>query len=137
MNNFQFMEQALVYAKQGAKKDCVPVGCVLIYDQKIIAGAHNWQAPFEHAELLVIQESYHKIGEKIRNATLYVTLEPCSMCASMIALCHIQKTVFGAYDTKNGGVEHTCQIPIQNAIGGVMEEACGELLSKYFQGKRV
>ncbi len=130
------MKQALAYAKQAQKSDFVPVGCLLVYDGHVIASAHNGQAPFEHAEYVVIRQAYALIGEKIREATIYVTLEPCAMCAAMMALCGIKSVIFGAYDTKNGGLDHTQKILIPNVIGGIMEKECGEILSQYFQGKR-
>lgn len=135
MNN-DFMKQALVYAKQGQEKDCVPVGCVLVYSHKVIAGAHNGKAPFEHAEFLVVREAYPIIGENIREATLYVTLEPCTMCAAMLSLCGIRSVVFGAYDTKSGGLDHRQTISIPHVVGGIREQECGQLLTQYFQGKR-
>ncbi len=131
-----FMRQALVYAKQGQENDCVPVGCVLVYDHKIIAGAHNGQAPFEHAEYLVIRQAYALIGERIREATIYVTLEPCTMCAAMLSLCGIKSVVFGAYDMKYGGLDHAQKIILPHVVGGIMEKECGVILSQYFQGKR-
>lgn len=130
------MKQALSCAKQGQKRDAVPVGCVLVCDGQVIAAAHNGCAPFEHAEYVVIRQAYTLIGEKIREATIYVTLEPCTMCAAMMALCGIKSVIFGAYDTKNGGLDHTQKILIPNIIGGIMEKECGEILSQYFQGKR-
>lgn len=135
MNN-SYMKQALDYAKQGQEKDSVPVGCVLVHDGQIVASAHNGRAPFEHAEYLVIRQAYTLIGEKIREATLYVTLEPCTMCAAMISLCGIKSVIFGAYDTKNGGLDHAQKIVIPHVIGGIMEKECGKILSQYFQGKR-
>lgn len=135
MNN-DFMPQALAYAKQGQEKDAVPVGCVVVYDHQVIAGAHNGSAPFEHAEYLALCQAYALIGQKIREATIYVTLEPCTMCASMIALCGIKSVVFGAYDTKNGGLDHAKKIRLPHVVGGIMEKECGEILSHYFQGKR-
>lgn len=135
MNN-NFMKQALACAKQGQENDFVPVGCILVQDGQVIATAHNGRAPFEHAEYIVIRQAYALIGEKIREATIYVTLEPCTMCAAMMVLCGIKSVIFGAYDTKNGGLDHTQKILIPNIIGGIMEKECGEILSQYFQGKR-
>lgn len=135
MNN-SHMKQALAYAKQGYEKDSVPVGCVIVHDGQIVASAYNGRAPFEHAEYLVIRQAYALIGEKIRETTLYVTLEPCTMCAAMISLCSIKSVIFGAYDTKNGGLDHGQKIVIPHVIGGIMEKECGEILSQYFQEKR-
>jgi tRNA(adenine34) deaminase len=130
------MKHALAYAKQGQENDCVPVGCVLVYQNHIITGAHNGTAPFEHAEYLAIRQAYTLIGEKIREAILYVTLEPCAMCAAMMSLCCIKSIIFGAYDTKNGGLDHNQKITLPHVIGGIMEKECGQILSHYFQGKR-
>lgn len=130
------MKQALLYAKKGKEENCVPVGCVLVYKHLIIAGARNGKAPFEHAEYLAIRQAYGLIGEEIRNTTLYVTLEPCTMCAAMLSLCNIKSVVFGAYDTKNGGLDHKRKTTLPHVIGGIMEQECGEILSQYFQQKR-
>lgn len=132
-----FMQQALMYAEQGQKNDCVPVGCVLVYDNQIITGAHNGRAPFEHAEYLAIRESYTLIGEKIREAIVYVTLEPCTMCAAMMSLCGIKSVVFGAYDTKNGSLDQRQAIALPHVVGGILEKECGQILSNYFLGKRL
>lgn len=135
MNN-DFMQQALAYAKQGQANDSVPVGCVLVYDHQVITGAHNGTIPFEHAEYLVIRQAYTLIGENIRRASIYVTLEPCAMCAAMMVLCGIKTVVFGAYDTKNGGLDHAQKVVLPHVMGGIMAKECGQLLSLYFQGKR-
>lgn len=132
----RFIRIAFAYAQKSGLEDCVPIGCVLVHDRQVITAAHNGRAPFEHAEYMVIRQAYALIGEKIRDATVYVTLEPCTMCAAMIALCGIKSVVFGAYDTKNGGLDHAQKIVIPNIIGGIMEKECGEILSQYFQGKR-
>ena len=130
------MKTAFQEAQKAFKAGMVPVGAIIVLNGKVISKAYNEKAPFAHAEYLAIKKAYDHIGEDIRRAVLYVTLEPCNMCASMVRLCEIQKVVFGAYDTKDGGVDHGIKVKIPNVIGGILEEECGAILKQYFQKKR-
>ncbi len=136
MNTNSYMQLALDMAKKAEEQDLVPVGCIIVHKDKVISTAHNGSAPFEHAEYLAIKNAYEILEQNIRDAEIYVTLEPCMMCTGMIALCGIQTVVFGAYDTKNGGIDHRCIPTFKNTVGGIMEGECGQLLSEYFQKKR-
>lgn len=114
----------------------------------IISMAHNEvemrKDATAHAELLALQAAMRIRSEKyLEDCTLYVTLEPCAMCAQAISLAKIKKLVFGAYDAKGGGVEHGARVFAQatchhtpEVIGGVMEKECAALLTAFFAAKR-
>lgn len=146
--NRKYMERALEQARLGATKQEVPVGAVLVCDGEILAEAHNEivqnNDPTAHAELLVLQRGAKKLGTpRLVGAHLYVTLEPCPMCAQAIAFARIEKVTFGAYDPKGGGVDHgprifeqpTCHHNVQ-VIGGLLEKECGKILKVFFQERR-
>ncbi|MCE3005557.1 MAG: nucleoside deaminase [Rickettsiales bacterium] len=117
-------------------------------DGRVLAQAHNEvekrQDATAHAELLVIQKACRIRGEKyLADCTLYVTLEPCAMCAQAASLAKIKKIIFGAYDAKGGGVEHGARVFAQatchhapEVVGGVMEAECGQLLKNFFATRR-
>lgn len=145
-----YMSAALEEARLAQTRDEVPIGAVLVDSQsgEIVARAGNStieQAdPTAHAEILVIREMCKKTGkQRIPDYDLYVTLEPCTMCAAAISFARIRRLVFGASDEKGGGVKHgakffdqpTChhKIEINN---DVMAEECGEILKSYFKSKR-
>ncbi|MCP4924092.1 MAG: nucleoside deaminase [bacterium] len=142
------MERALAQAHLGAEKQDVPVGAVLVFAGEIIAEAHNEivqnNDPTAHAELLVIRRAAKKLGApRLVGAHLYVTLEPCPMCAQAIAFARIEKVTFGAYDPKGGGVDHgpkifeqpTCHHDVQ-IVGGILEKECSQILKDFFQMRR-
>lgn len=141
-----FMLQALEQAKLAISHNEVPIGAVLIKDDKIIAKAHNQcivdNNPLHHAELIVIFQSFNKLETLYLNeCTLYVTLEPCPMCAAVIAQARVGKLIFGAYDPKSGGVEHGPRIFDHShhnpeVIGGVLEKKCAQLITDFFKEKR-
>jgi tRNA(adenine34) deaminase len=143
------MKNLLSLAAQAAAKGEVPIAaCVIDAQGKVLASAHNEvemrQDATAHAELLVMQEVCRGRGEKyLEDCTLYVTLEPCAMCAQAASLVKIKKIIFGAYDPKGGGVEHGARIFAQatchhkpDVVGGVMEAECGRLLKDFFATKR-
>ena len=149
MENFpeEFMLCALKEAKKACNMDEVPVGCVIVREGKIIAKAHNLREakknPCAHAEILAILKAAKKLhGWRLSDAELYVTLEPCPMCAGAIINARINKVYFGAYDKKAGafgsllnlnsyGLNHKPDI-----LGGILEEQCSSLLKEYFLAKR-
>ncbi len=146
----QVMQLALKEAQRAYERDEVPVGAVIVdgANGKIIASAGNMvkenKSALAHAEILVIQEASQKLGSAyLSNCDIYVTLEPCSMCASAISLARLRRLYFGAYDPKSGGTEHgacifnhdTCHHKPE-IYGGICEQACSELLSQFFQEKR-
>jgi tRNA(adenine34) deaminase len=142
------MMEALKIAQETAACDEVPVGAVLVYQGHMIAQAGNAvlrrHDPTAHAEMLVLREA----GQKLKTAylemcDLYVTLEPCAMCAQAIALARIRRLYFGAYDSKGGGVEHGAKIFSHatchhrpEIYGGILEKECGHILKEYFKKKR-
>ena len=141
---------ALEQARTGFNAEEVPVGAVIIESQtgKIVSKAHNrvqqLQDPTAHAEILAIRSASYKVGNaRLNNLDLFVTLEPCAMCAHAISLARINKLVFGAYDSKNGGVENGVRVfsnpacnHIPEIIGGVYETAASDILRKFFQKRR-
>lgn len=143
-----FMKQALEEAQQAAVLGEVPIGAVLVYEGKIIARAHNLRETTQnattHAELLVIQEACKKIGSwRLEDTTLYVTLEPCPMCAGAILQSRVPRVVYGARDQKAGCVDslyhllnderfnHECDV-----TEGILAEECGQILTDFFKALR-
>ena len=141
-----YMRQALHLAKHAIHHDEVPVGAILVLNDHIIAQTHNQCVmdcnSLHHAEMLAINQGIaHLQTPYLNECTLYVTLEPCPMCAAALAQARIGKLVFGAYDPKTGGVEHGPKIFDHShykpeIIGGVLENECSELLSNFFKEKR-
>jgi tRNA(adenine34) deaminase len=144
------MELALQQARAAADLGEVPVGAVLIDSATgdLLAHGHNrvevQHDPTAHAELLVIQAAARRLGVKrFEHADLYVTLEPCAMCAAAISLARLRRLYFGAYDPKGGGVEHgprfyqqpTCHHRPE-VIGGIEEARCAGLLKDFFAARR-
>jgi len=139
----------LQLARNAAESGEVPIAaCVVDAEGTVLAQAHNEVEvrgdATAHAELLAIQAACGVRGEKyLEDCTLYVTLEPCAMCAQAASHVKLKKIVFGAYDPKSGGVEHGARVfshatchHAPEVIGGVMEKECGELLTGFFKGKR-
>ncbi|GAB4238588.1 MAG: nucleoside deaminase [Kiloniellaceae bacterium] len=145
-----YMAEALAEAELAAAAGEVPVGAVLVdaASGEILARAHNRVErdadPTAHAEMLAIRAAAARLGMKrLTEADLYVTLEPCPMCAQAIAFARLRRLVFGAYDPKGGGVDHGPRIFEQRTchhrpevVGGVQEQACGQLLQGFFQARR-
>lgn len=140
------MEQAKELAQHAYAQNEVPVGAVIIKNNKVVATAHNAMKMSHnavgHAEILCIQRACHKLQSQfLIECDLYVTLEPCAMCAGAIANARIHKVYFGAYDPKGGGVCHGAKV-FEHAlwkpewVGGIMEQDCQLLLTSYFQDKR-
>ena len=129
----KFMSAALNEAKKAESKDQIPIGAVIEFNGKIIARAHN--GAFWHAEILCLQKAEKKLGkfnnEKLTNicATMYVTVEPCTMCMHAIKLARISKVIFGAYNKNE-------PLPEPEIIGGVQEIACKKLMQQFFKQKR-
>lgn len=139
---------ALFQAEKAILNEEVPVGAVVVKDGNVIAAAHNLTEarndPTAHAEMLVIRAACKSMGQKyLSDCDLYVTLEPCAMCAQAISLAKLRRVYFGAYDPKGGGVEHGARVFSQptchhrpEVYGGMMEEECGEILKRFFAIKR-
>jgi len=143
----QFMHLALAAAKRSG--DDVPVGAVIVdaAGEVIATAANNREAtkdPSGHAELVAIREASGKLGDwRLENCTLYVTLEPCVMCAGAIVAARIPKVVFGAFDERVGASGSAYDILRDGRLGnpvevipGVLEEKCSALLSEFFQSRR-
>ena len=138
-----FMKIALQEAIQAFENDEVPVGAVVVCDNKIVARAHNLTETLNdvtaHAEMQAFTSATDYIGGKyLLDCTLYVTLEPCVMCAGASYWTQIGRIVFGAYDTKRGYSKVGGSIihPATKVSGGVMEAECSHLLSSFFEKKR-
>ena len=144
------MARALKLAEDAGLRGEVPVGCVVVDGGtgKVLAESGNrteeLSDPTAHAELIAIREAAMRAGApRLVAADLYVTLEPCAMCAAAISLARIRRLYYGAYDPKMGAVDHgprffeqpTCHHRPE-VVGGISERACSELLKRFFQDKR-
>jgi len=144
----RWMAAAIVQARVAERAGDVPVGAVVVRSGKIIAQADNRAVqlvdPTAHAEMLAIREAASALAERrLQGCTLYVTLEPCAMCAGAIVLARLDRLVFGAYDDKAGMVGSVGDLvrhPKLNhraeVLGGVLAAECGALLSQFFRGRR-
>ena len=144
--NEKFMKSALREAKKAEKAEEVPIGCVIVADGKIIARAYNMRQTKRlataHAEILAIEKACRKIKDwRLDGMEMYVTLEPCAMCAGAIANSRIKKVWFGAYEQK--GRSLTAELADANllnhkteVIGGVLQEECTAMLTGFFTALR-
>ncbi|MFP4456458.1 MAG: tRNA adenosine(34) deaminase TadA [Clostridia bacterium] len=143
-----FMKEAYLQAEKAQLMGEVPVGAVVVYEDKIILRTHNLveinSDPTAHAEILALKESGKSLGaNKLTEIQLYVTLEPCAMCAGAILQARIQRLIFGAYDDKLGAVGSLYDVirnPAYNTdievIGGILQNECSALLKSFFSKKR-
>ncbi|MEG1547344.1 MAG: nucleoside deaminase [Clostridia bacterium] len=146
MAPYEYMLMALQQAQAAANADEVPVGAVLVCGSEVIARAHNCMEAQQdascHAELIAMREGMKKLGTwRLSDCTLYVTLEPCAMCAGAAINAHLGGIVFGAYDERMGCCASATDIMRGlgyevKTVGGVMEQECAQLLSDYFARKR-
>jgi tRNA(adenine34) deaminase len=150
----EFMRRALREAQAALEEDEVPIGAVVVHDdpsngeRHVIAAAHNQREqlrdPTAHAEMIAITQAAQALGNwRLERCTLYVTLEPCPMCAGAVVLARIPRVVYGAVDPKAGAattlfhllddarLNHRAEV-----IGGMLAEQCGEILSRFFDQKR-
>ncbi len=142
------MRQALAQAELARSADEVPVGAVIVSSGRVVAAAHNQREaladPTAHAEMIAITQAAGALGSwRLEGCTLYVTLEPCPMCAGAIVLARIPLVVYGARDPKAGAVDslyqllgdvrlnHRCQV-----VSGVLGDDCGRVLSEFFRAQR-
>ncbi|AZI68286.1 nucleoside deaminase [Kaistella daneshvariae] len=136
------MKMALAEAVQAIEKDEVPVGCVVVSQNRIIAKAHNLTETLNdvtaHAEMQAITSAADFIGGKyLQNCTLYVTLEPCVMCAGALNWSQISKVVIGARDDQRGFINKNLTLhPKTEIVLGVLENECSQILKEFFQSKR-
>lgn len=143
----KWMSIALEQAKEAGMRGEVPVGAVLVRDGQVIAVAGNQTEelsdPTAHAEMQVIRKAAHILGTPRLGGDLYVTLEPCPMCATALSFARVERIFFGAFDPKGGGIDHgprifeqpTCHHRPQ-VFGGMSEQACAEVLTAFFKEKR-
>ena len=138
-----FMKEAFKEAKKAFNEDEVPVGAIIVCDNKIIARAHNMTERLNdvtaHAEMLAFTSATDFLGGKYLNeCTLYVTLEPCVMCAGASYWTQLKKVVYGAIDEKRGFSRHQEQLlhPKTEITKGVMQSVCSEILLQFFEKKR-
>ncbi|MGV8057456.1 MAG: tRNA adenosine(34) deaminase TadA [Smithellaceae bacterium] len=144
-----YMKMALEEAELAFKKDEVPVGAVVVSSGRIIAKAHNapitLHDPSAHAEMLALRQAAETVGNyRLTEASLYVTLEPCIMCAGAIIQARVARVIFGASDPKSGAVSSLYEILADERLNhrvvvtaGILKEECGEIISRFFRGKRV
>ena len=136
-----FMKEALKEAQKALEKEEVPVGAIIVCENQIIARAHNFTEALNdvtaHAEMQAFTSAADYLGGKyLKKCTLYVTLEPCVMCAGASFWTQIKKIVFGATDEKRGFSILTEQITHPKIESGVLQEECAKLLSEFFKSKR-
>jgi tRNA(adenine34) deaminase len=137
-----FMKKALQEAEIAFEKDEIPVGAVIVVNDTIIARTHNLTELLHdvtaHAEMQAITSAANFLGGKyLKGCTLYVTLEPCQMCAGALYWSQISKIVFGATDSKRGYKTLGTQIhPKTEVVSGILEKECAELMTNFFQKKR-
>ncbi len=143
LNDEYFMRQALLEAEKARQKDEVPIGCVIVCQGRIIARAHNLTETLNdvtaHAEMQAITAAANVLGGKyLKDCTLYVTVEPCPMCAGAIAWAQVSKVVYGAEDEKRGYMLFSPVIlhPKTKVAQGVLQNECANLMKNFFKGKR-
>lgn len=145
MTDEQYMQQAMIEAKKAFAKDEVPIGAVMVMNDRIIARAHNQVELLNdstaHAEILALTTAYNFLGSKyLPDATIYITIEPCLMCSGALYWSKIGRIVFGAKDDKNGYRKCTGNNnpfhPKTTLSGGVLEEESGRLMKDFFRSKR-
>ena len=142
------MRLALAEARQAFDEGEVPIGAVVVWQERVIAAAHNQREalrdPTAHAEMVAITQAAEALGSwRLLDCTLYVTLEPCPMCAGAIVLARLPVVVYGTTDPKAGACHTLYQIPSDprlnhraQVIGGVLADRCAAALSDFFAAKR-
>lgn len=148
MDKIQFMRLAIREAKKAEMIDEVPIGAVIVKDGKVIARAHNKKESknqaTRHAEIEAIEKATKKVNNWwLEDCDIYVTLEPCAMCAGALINSRLRKIYFGAYDKKGGCCGSLYNLPVDTRFnhrlgveGGILEEECATLLTNYFKKKR-
>lgn len=144
----KFMKAALKEAEKAERKEEVPIGCVIVKDGKIFARAHNLRQTKRlataHAEILAIEKACRKIKDwRLDGYEIFITLEPCAMCAGAIANARISKVYFGAFEKKGGGAVSKFNILSESGLnhvteweGGVLEEECSAVIKNFFSSRR-
>ena len=144
----RFMKEAIKEAKKAELIDEVPIGCVIVKDDKVIARGHNVRetkkTPLGHAEIIAIDKASKKLGAwRLQDCDMYITLEPCIMCAGAIIQSRIKHVYYGAKDPKGGAIESSINVLEAKNINhhpeitsGILEEECSNIISQYFKRKR-
>ena len=142
------MHEALKQARRAADADEVPVGAIIVHGREVIARAHNQvetlKDPTAHAEMIAITQATNYLGSKwLHECVMYVTIEPCSMCAGALVLARIDKLFFGAADMKTGACGSVVNILRNQSLnhqvdvaGGLLKDECSALISEFFKKKR-
>lgn len=148
MTHEYYMQLALQQAEAALAEDEVPVGCVIVQGEQIIAAAYDQREqlrdPTAHAEMIAITQAAQSLGDwRLEGCSLYVTLEPCCMCAGAILNARVPQVIYGATNPKAGAVQslfhllsddrlnHRCEV-----VPGVLADRCGEILTRFFQSQR-
>jgi tRNA(adenine34) deaminase len=143
-----WMGRALKLAQRAGSLGEVPVGAILVRDGKIIAQAYNrregWTSPLAHAELIALQRASQRLQSwRLENTTLYVTLEPCTMCAGALVQSRVRRLVYGALDPRAGAVKSLYQVTEDlrlnhrlEVTGGIHAHRCGQILTDFFKKLR-
>lgn len=144
----KWMRQAIKQAKKAEKLEEVPIGCVIVHNDKIIARGYNRRntdhTSLAHAEMMAIKKACKKIGDwRLEECTLYVTLEPCQMCAGAIVQSRVKRVVIGAMNKKAGCAGSIFNLLEEDRFNhkaevtrGILEEECAEMMSEFFRGLR-
>ncbi len=143
-----YMRAAIAEAKLARDRDEVPIGCVIVKDDLVISRAHNLKETIQmasgHAEVLAIDRASHRLASwRLTDCTLYVTIEPCAMCAGLIYQARIKRLVFGAADPKGGACGSAMNV-LENAYinhrvavtAGVLRDECATIMQQFFRAKR-
>jgi len=148
MSDEEYMREALLEAQKALDKGEVPIGAVMVQSGEIVARAHNLKEelkdPTAHAEILAIQEATRKLKKwRLNDCTLYVTLEPCPMCAGALVQSRLKRVVYGVHDFKAGAAGSILNILDEprfnhqvNVTSGILEEACRDIMQKFFRSLR-
>lgn len=148
MKHEHFMKEALKEANKAYLKNETPIGAVAVYEDRIIARAHNLRETKQdstmHAELQVIQKACKKLGTwRLENVSIYVTLEPCVMCAGALIQARVENVYYGAKNDRFGvhqGAINLFSVPFNHQVnvkGGILEEECSSLISSFFKELRL
>ena len=144
-----FMQEAIKQAQMAFDRDEIPVGAVIVHEQQIISRAYNQvemlKDPTAHAEMLAITQATNFLSSKwLEKCVMYVTLEPCSMCAGALVLARLKRICFGAADPKTGACGSVLNIVGEKRLNhrleiksGICADVCGEMLSEFFRRKRL
>ncbi|MBP9854069.1 MAG: tRNA adenosine(34) deaminase TadA [Candidatus Omnitrophica bacterium] len=143
-----YMRQALAQAKMAYERDEVPVGAVIVFENQIIAKAHNLvetlKDPTAHAEMIAVTQAVNTLKTKwLNKCTMYITVEPCSMCAGALVLARISKLIFATEDPKTGACGSLMNIAQHNSLNhhidvqkGILRDECSLIMKEFFKQKR-